>query len=425
MNDKSATVAAPRGNYKQAMAIIAALFFIFGFVTWLNSVLIPYLKIACELNNFESYLVAFAFYISYAVMALPSSIVLNLFGYKKGISIGLATMAVGALVFVPAAMTRTYYLFLLGLFIQGTGLALLQTAANPYVTLLGPVESAAKRISIMGICNVVAGVISTLLLGAIVLGDADSFVARLSQLTVANKAVALDELALKVVMPYIAMFIVLGSAAIAIFYSALPEVGQEADDEHQEAGKETSIFQFPHLWLGVLTLFLYVGVEVLSGDSIISYAVSQGIPLSKAKFFTSCTLTFLFIGFVTGSICIPKYFSQRKALIVASILGMIFIISSIFTTGYVAVMFLAMLGLVNAMMWPAIWPLSIAGLGKFTKLGASLLVMAIGGGAILPLVYGRLSDMFTPQQAYWMIIPCYLFILYFATSGHKIRRKSS
>jgi len=405
------------------IVIIGCLFCVFGFVTWLNSVLIPYLKIACELNNFESYLVAFAFYISYALMAIPSSWILVKVGYKQGIAIGLLVMSAGALVFIPAAMSRTYGLFLTGLFIQGGGLALLQTAANPYVTLLGPVESAAKRISLMGICNVLSGVVSTLLLGAIVLDDADGFKQRLATMSLDEKSAALDVLAAKVIIPYIVMSLVLGVAAVAIYFSSLPEVSNAGDKPEEDGAIKKSIFHFPHLWLGVLTLFLYVGVEVLAGDSIINYAVSQGINLSRAKFFTSLTLGFLFVGFVTGSVCIPKYFSQRSALIVAAILGMIFIICSILSTGYVAVLFIAMLGLINAMMWPAIWPLSIADLGRFTKLGASLLVMAIGGGAVVPLLYGHLSDLFNAQQAYWMVIPCYLFILYFAVSGHKIRTK--
>src|SRR3954463_3055727 len=161
------------------IAIIGSLFFVFGCVTWLNSVLIPYLRIACELNNFESYLVAFAFYIAYLVMAVPSGRLLKAIGFKKGMAAGLFIMALGALIFIPAAMSRTYLLFLIGLFVQGTGLAVLQTASNPYITIIGPRESAAKRISIMGICNKVAGSVAPIVLGAVTLKNADSLIGRL------------------------------------------------------------------------------------------------------------------------------------------------------------------------------------------------------------------------------------------------------
>src|ERR1700744_2110468 len=169
------------------IAIIGALFFIFGFITWLNSVLVPYLKIACQLNNLESYLVASAFYAAYLVMAAPSAWTLKRFGFKNGMAIGLVIIAIGALIFIPAALTRTYAIFLLGLFTQGTGLAILQTASNPYVVVLGPVESAAKRISIMGICNKVAGAIAPIALGVVALKNADELKVKLTTLTDAEK----------------------------------------------------------------------------------------------------------------------------------------------------------------------------------------------------------------------------------------------
>jgi glucose/galactose transporter len=406
------------------IAIIGSLFFVFGFVTWLNSVLIPYLKIACELNNFESYLVAFAFYIAYLVMAIPSAKVLKVTGFKKGMATGLAVMAVGALIFIPAAISRTYVLFLLGLFVQGTGLAVLQTASNPYITIIGPRESAAKRISIMGICNKVAGAIAPIVLGAITLKNADSLVSRLQTMNPAQKALELDALASRVILPYILIIAVLLLLAFFTYKSGLPEIDTDKEDETVAAAntRKTSIFQFPHLLLGVVTLFLYVGAEVMAGDTIISYGASQGIALSTAKFFTTCTLVAMIIGYVIGIICIPKYFTQDNALKVSAILGLVFSIAAIFSHGYISVLFIALLGLANSLMWPAIWPLAIADLGRFTKVGSSLLIMAIAGGALIPLLYGRLADVFNPQQAYWILVPCYLFIAYYAMKGHKIRR---
>lgn len=416
VSDKSGT--------NRSIIIIGALFFIFGFVTWLNSVLVPYLKIACELNNFQSYFVVTAFYISYLVMALPSAWVLKTTGFKKGMSLGLMVMAVGALIFIPAAYTRTYETFLVGLFVLGTGLAVLQTAANPYITILGPIESAAKRISIMGICNKVAGVLAPLVLGAIVFRDTDNLVQELELMDVAEKASVLNELSERVVVPYLIMMGVLVILAIWIYLSPLPEVDTDTEDEALAKTNinKKNIFQFPHLLLGTLAMFVYVGVEVIAGDTVISYGAAQGIPLIDAKVFTSYTLTAMIVGYIIGIFSIPKYVSQERALQISAILGIGLGLGAIYTTGFVSVLMISLLGLANALVWPAIWPMAIAGLGRFTKIGSSFLIMAIAGGAILPLFYGRLADMFDPQQAYWIVIPCYIYILFFATKGYKIRK---
>ena len=413
-----------RSGTNRSIIIIGALFFIFGFVTWLNSVLIPYLKIACQLNNFQSYLVVTAFYISYLVMALPSAWVLQKTGYKKGMSLGLVVMAVGSLIFIPAAYSRTYELFLLGLFVQGTGLAILQTAANPYVTVLGPIESAAKRISIMGICNKVAGVLAPIVLGAILFNASEDISAVIEGLSGADKIAALDELAQRVINPYLVMMGVLIVLAVLVYFSSLPEVDADAEDDEVAKSNvnKTSIFQFPHVFLGTLALFLYVGVEVIAGDTVISYAnQAHGIPLNDAKFFASITLTAMIIGYIIGIFSIPKYIKQENALKISAILGMIFGLAAIFSDGFISVLFISLLGLANAMVWPAIWPMALAGLGRFTKIGSSFLIMAIAGGAVIPPIYGYLVDVVNPQQAYWILIPCYLYILYFATKGYKVK----
>lgn len=411
----------------QPIFIIGALFFVFGFVTWLNSVLIPYLRLACELNNFESYLVAFAFYISYLVMAIPSAGVLNKTGFKNGMALGLVVMGVGALIFIPAALTRTYALFLLGLFVQGTGLALLQTASNPYITILGPADSAAKRISVMGICNKVAGAIAPIILGAIALKDADGFHARLAQMSPAAKISELNLLASRVILPYAVIIVVLVILAVLIYFSTLPEIDAEQEDEEVSiatAGK-TSVFQFPHLLLGVVTMFLYVGVEVMAGDTVISYGAYQGVPLATAKFFTSFTLLGMILGYLVGIVCIPKYLSQENAMKWFAALGVILTLVAIFTTSYVSVLFIALLGFANSMVYPAIWPLALNGVGRFTKMASSLLIMGIAGGAVIPLCYGALADIVNPQQAYWIMVPCYVYIFYYATSGCKVGKNLS
>lgn len=406
--------------------IIGALFFVFGFVTWLNSVLIPYLKIACQLNNLEAYLVAFSFYISYLVMAVPSARLLKVIGFKKGMACGLMIMAIGALIFIPAAITRTYGLFLFGLFVQGTGLAVLQTASNPYITILGPAESAAKRISIMGICNKVAGAIAPIVLGAITLKNTDGLTERIAQMNLTQKTAELDALASRVIFPYCVIVAVLVLLSIMVYFANLPEIDTDNEDEVTTAANanKTSIFHFPHLLIGVATLFLYTGAEVLAGDTIISYGASQGIPLSTAKFFTTCTLIGMIVGYIIGIITIPKFISQGKALKISAVIGVLFSVAAIFTSGYTSVLFIALLGLANSLMWPAIWPLALNGLGRFTKIGSSLLIMGIAGGALIPLLYGRLADVFNTHQAYWILVPSYIFIFYFATSGHKVRRNA-
>ncbi|MFC6999148.1 sugar MFS transporter [Rufibacter roseus] len=415
------TTIEPKQSQARPILIIGCLFFIFGFITWLNSVLIPYLQIACELNNMESYFVAFAFYISYLVMAVPSAWVLKVTGFKKGMSLGLVVMAIGALIFIPAAYTRTYTLFLLGLFVQGTGLAVLQSAANPYITILGPSESAAKRISIMGICNKVAGALAPIILGAIALNDADVLVKKLEVMNPAQKALELNALAERVVVPYLVIIAVLVTLAFIVYKSSLPEIDTDKEDGSVAVGKtnKTSIFQFKSLILGTIAMFLYVGVEVIAGDTIISYGATQGIPFATAKFFTTCTLFAMIAGYLIGIVVIPKFISQEKALQISAVVGVLFTIAAIFSTGVTSVVFISLLGLANALVFPAIWPLAIKGLGRFTKIGSSFLIMALAGGAVLPLLYGALADHWNPQQAYWICVPCYLFVLYYATFGHK------
>ena len=410
-------------NYVLPMIIIGALFFVFGFVTWVNGTLIPYLKIACQLEtDFQSYLVATAFFIAYTVMAIPSSFVLRKTGYKKGMALGLLIMAVGAILFVPAANARDYNMFLIGLFIIGTGLALLQTASNPYVSIIGPMESAATRISIMGISNKVAGILAGLIFGYIALNDADVLEKSLQTMDAATKESTLNELASRVIVPYMIIAGVLVVLAIAILFSGLPDIQEDGEDENSKSAgtRKSSVFQYPHLVLGVMALFLYVGVEVMAGDTIISYGKSLGIELSTARYFTQVTLAFMLLGYIIGIIAIPKYISQSKALAICAVLGTVFTVLSVVTDGYVSVGFIAALGLANSLMWPAIFPLAIDGLGKFTKIGSALLVMAIAGGAIMPLLYSKLSESVGTQQAYLLMVPCYLFILYFASRGYKM-----
>jgi MFS transporter, FHS family, L-fucose permease len=419
----SPSVRSNRLNFVISLTIIGSLFFIFGFVTWLNGILIPYLKIACELSNFQALFVAFAFYISYTIMALPSSWVLKKTGFKNGMMTGLWVMAIGTLIFVPAAMTRTYGLFLTGLFVMGTGLAILQTASNPYITIIGNRETAARRISIMGICNKLAGAMAPLILAYFILQDGDSLVANLKLMDPAAKIIALNGLANRVITPYVFMTLVLFLLGLMIRFSPLPEIDKEPEDseENLAASKKKNIFAFPHLILGAMALFFYVGAEVIAGDTIIRYGISKGIAIATAKAFTTYTMVAMVIGYILGIALIPRIISQRIALVIASILGFLLTLGVLLASGNTSVMFVAILGFANAIVWPAIWPLAIHDLGKFIKTGSALLIMAIAGGALLPLAWGWWSDHFNSQVAYWILIPCYLIIFLYASWWYKLR----
>ncbi len=423
MTEISTAKASSKSSYLLSISLIGALFFIFGFVTWLNGILIPYLKIACELSDFQALLVTFSFYISYTIMALPSSWVLKKTGFRNGMMVGLWVMAIGTLIFIPAAMTRTYGIFLTGLFVMGAGLALLQTASNPYITIIGPVESAASRISIMGIANKLAGAIAPLILAYFILNDGDEFVKNIANMDASARIAALDGLARRVINPYIIMTIVLVLMGFMIRFSPLPEIETEQEDEETTTinSKKTSILQFPNLVLGVITLFFYVGAEVIAGDTIIRYGLSLGIKMEVAKVFTTYTMLSMIVGYILGIVLIPKYISQEKALQASGLLGLVFSILILITDGYVSIIFVALLGLANALVWPAVWPLALHGLGRFIKTGSALLIMAIAGGALLPLAWGWLSDVYHPNFAYIILIPCYLIIWLYAWRLHKIK----
>lgn len=430
-----------RNNNIVPIAIIAGVFFIFGFVTWINGALIPFMKTINELTEAQSYLVASASYISFVIMALPASKILTKIGYRKGMSLGLMIMAIGALVFIPAAQARTYWMFLAGIFIQGVGMTLLQTAANPYITILGPIESGAKRIAIMGIANKTAGALGSLIFGALLLSGIDQVKDKLSTASLFEKIILLDTMADSVFVPYMVMAVVLVLLGFLIRKAPLPHVEAEASEE-VKSGKtsKTSIFQFPHLWFGVITLFVYVGAEVIAGDTIIAYGISLGFPAEEAKFFTTYTLMAMVATYALGVFLIPKYIKQGTALKISAFLGIVFSICILTTTGFTSVLFVAVLGISNALVWPAVWPLTLDGLGKFTKTASALLIMAISGGAIIPPLYGRLVDhkkvdliglgleqggatAEAATSSYWVLIPCYTIILLFALWGHKLGKK--
>lgn len=414
MENQAASLASVKEqNFGPQIFTIGGFFFIFGFLTWVNGTLIPYLKIACELEEWQAYLVVFAFYISYTVMALPSGKLLERTGMVKGMRIGLLIMAAGCLVFLPAAWTRMFPLFLLGLFTVGAGLTLLQTAVNPYITLLGSPERAAQRISIMGICNKFAGVIAPIILGSILLNNSEHLIAELKGLTGLLKEQRLDELARGVILPYVVLTFFLVLIAWLLKFANLPLLPVEHAVDQPEEQRLTSA-QFRSFSLGFLAVFCTVGVEVIAGDTIGNYGLYHGLSLDIAKSLTSYTLAAMMTGYIIGVVVIPKYISQEKAFLYSNFLALILTICVLVASGLISIICLALLGFANALLWPAIWPKALNTLkGRQLNRASAILIMGIAGGALLPLLYGWITHVFNNQIAYVVVIPCYVFNIYY------------
>ena len=437
------------------MVILTSLFFILGFVTWLNGPLIPFFELACELTSSQAYFVTFAFYIAYFVMAVPSSWVIEKVGYKNGISLGLLIIAAGAFMFYPAAESRTFLFFLIALFVMGTGLAILQTAANPYVVVIGPRESAAARISVLGIANKLAGFIAPIILTALVLSNMQEFTAdKIALLDPVSKANALNSLALQLQRPYLYMGLIIVVLALLVKLSPLPEIDLDEDGNITNLSVFKQIknaFKRPQLVLGVVTLMLYLAAEVLAGDSIGGFGKQLGVYGEEGNFYlklTSFTMSAMVVGYILGITLIPKYLSQVTALKASGVLGVILVLAIVVISPKimiqlpgipnlpVVILFVALLGLANALCWPAIWPMALQDLGGYTKIGSAILIMGIIGGAIFPLFYGMITENINAsniaqgiqatsksgnQIAYLMLLPSYLMILFYAIKGHKYR----
>lgn len=422
-------------NYLVSMIILSGLFFLFGLVSWVNTILIPYFKFTCELTIVQSYFVTFAFFIAYLIMAIPASFLLNKIGYKRGMMIGLWIMAFGALLFVPAAYLRAYPIFLAGLFSLGIGLAILQSAANPYVTIIGNKESAASRLSIVGTFNKLAGILANLIFAAIVIGESDRKImeAIKNGLYVGvARTEALDQLIRSVIMPYSILAVLLFIFGFVIRYSVLPEIDNSTQNASQAdiKNERKSIFQYPHLILGVVAIFFHVGSQMISLATIINYAGTMGLSLEgQAKNFPSYTMSFTFLGYLLGIFLIPKVISQKNALIVSTVLGFMLSLLVIFAQfpvrilgleSDISIWFLVLMGLPNALIYAGIWPLAIRELGKLTNLGSSMLVMGLSGSAIIPLIYSSIAEKFDMRTAYWVLVPCFVYLIFYATVGHKI-----
>nr|WP_041418010.1 sugar MFS transporter [Shewanella woodyi] len=416
------------------MTIVAVLFFVLGFATWLNGSLMPYLKQILQLTPLQASLILFSFYIAVTFTALPSAWLIRKVGYKNGMALGMGVMMLAGLLFIPAAKTQIFALFLFAQLVMGAGQTLLQTAVNPYVVRIGPEESAAARVSVMGILNKGAGVIAPLVFSALIL---NSFKDRVgTELTSAQ----IDEMANGLVLPYLGMALFIGLLALVVKKSPLPELTDEDEGEQtNNKGQIKEALSHPNLAFGVVALFFYVAVEVIAGDTIGTFALSLGI--ESYGVMTSYTMICMVLGYTLGILTIPRFISQPKALMISAILGLILTIGIVFgdNESYAiantllvpfggaqlpdTLLMIAFLGLANAIVWPAVWPLALSGMGKLTSTGSALLVMGIAGGAFGPLFWGLTSSVSSlgQQGGYMVMLPCYLFILFYAVKGYKMK----
>ena len=393
-------------NYALPLAFVGMMFFSLGFALGINSFLIPVLQTSLSLSSGVAYLLLAATFLPFIIFGYPAAKTISVIGYKKTMALSFLIFAAAFVLFVFSAKQNSFPLFLLASFVSGAANAYLQASVNPYITILGPLESAAKRISMMGICNKLAWPVAPLFFAMVVANPDNVQIADLY------------------VPFYIIIAVFLGLGVISLL-APLPEVTAAGEDESSAAdcpyaAKKTSIWQFPHLVLGALTLFIYVGVETLSLSTAVDYAKS--LQLANPDLYAWIPSIGMVIGYICGIIFIPKYMSQDMAMRICAWIGVLGSLAIVLMPAEISIWAIFLMALGCSLMWPALWPLAMADLGKFTKAGAGLLTMAIAGGAVIPTVFGFLKDATTPQQAYWLALPCFLFILYYGGAGYKIRK---
>ena len=389
------------------MLLIGAMYAVLGFALGINAFFIPFVKEAFNISAAESYLIMTATFSAFVVLGAVSGKILKKAGYKGGMVIAFVLMAIGFFLITPAARSISFPLLLLALFISGLGQALLTGAVNTYVSIVGPEESAAKRIALMGICNKTFYAAASLILAVF--------------MDLAN--VRIED----TVPPFYIITGVLLVMGLLFYFSPLPEIkavgekdnGENIPESSTYSMSKTSIFQFPHLLLGVVAIFFVIGLETVALGTINDYASSLNLP-SPENYIWLVSASMI-IGYLLGVLFIPKYVSQVQALLFSTISGIVVTLVIVAVPVNISIYFVAFLGLANAMMWPAVWPLAIAGLGKFTKIGSSLLVTGLIGGAFLPLLFGYVAEKISYQMAYLVCLPAYLYIIYYALSGSKIR----
>jgi FHS family L-fucose permease-like MFS transporter len=421
-------VEATGGSYRRPMMIIGILYFVTGALSWLNGPLTVFVKLAFRLDDAQALLVTVVFYVPYFVFALPYASVLKRIGMKRGMAVGLGVMSIGALLFSQFVGLHSYSGVLGSLLVIGTGLSLMQTAYNPYISVLGPIDSAARRVAAMGICNKTAGILAPFAFGALLMGGVGEFVKRVKLApTPADAQMLLDEFAARLHWPYLALSAILFVMALGVARSSLPDIKPSSANAGSRQGDAAkSIFAFPHLWLGVVCIFMYIGAEVLAGDAIGLYGQSLNLPLDETKHFTSFTMFAMLIGYLVGLSLVPRVISQQRYLVISALLAVVLSVAAYASHGYAAIACIAALGFAHAMMWPAIFPLAIKGLGRFTETGSALLIMGIVGGAVMPQLFAHLKRVFDFQLVYMALtVSCYLYIMYYGLRGYAVGTRAS
>ena len=389
------------------MVFLAFMFFTCGFALGINSLLVPVLKVSLSVSSMEAYMLIGATFLPFLIFGYPAGLLISKIGYKRTMASAFAMFAIAFGVFILSAEAKSFVIFLLASFICGTANTFLQAAINPYVTILGPTESAAKRISIMGMINKLAWPVSPL------------FIALFAS---SGGSVGLEDLN-KPFLVIIGLFIILGIVALV---SPLPEVkaaGEDNDTADTEvssyANSKSSVFQFPHLVLGAIAIFFYVGSETIVLGTLIDYA--QELSLPHPETYSWITPISISIGYILGIILIPKYLSQTKALQICSFVALVGTALVVVLPGVYSIYSVGIMALGCSLMWPAFWPLALMDLGKYTKQGSSLLTMGLIGGAVITVLFGLIKDISDIRYAYSICFISFIYILFYAFKGHKLR----
>lgn len=389
------------------MVFLAFMFFTCGFALGINSLLVPVLKVSLSVSSMEAYMLIGATFLPFLIFGYPAGLLISKIGYKRTMASAFAMFAIAFGVFILSAEAKSFVIFLLASFICGMANTFLQAAINPYVTILGPTESAAKRISIMGMINKLAWPVSPL------------FIALFAS---SGGSVGLEDLN-KPFLVIIGLFIILGIVALV---SPLPEVkaaGEDNDTADTEvssyANSKSSVFQFPHLVLGAIAIFFYVGSETIVLGTLIDYA--QELSLPHPETYSWITPISISIGYILGIILIPKYLSQTKALQICSFVALVGTALVVVLPGVYSIYSVGIMALGCSLMWPAFWPLALMDLGKYTKQGSSLLTMGLIGGAVITVLFGFIKDISDVRYAYSICFISFIYILFYAFKGHKLR----
>jgi FHS family L-fucose permease-like MFS transporter len=407
----SDTSARPRqgsGSYLLPMILMVTLYFSIGFITALNDILVPHFKDLFHLTNVKALMVQLCFFGAYFVMSAPSGWIIGRIGYKRGIITALCTVAAGLLLFVPASMVILYPVFLLALFVVGSGFALLQVAINPYVSVLGAADKAAWRINICGIFNSSATTIAPKIGALFIFGAAGATTAVLAR---------------SVRMPYVILAGYTLVIALITAFVPLPEL-IEKNDKTELTKADGSAWSFRHLRFGAVGIFCSVGTEVAIGSILINFlgqpamgSLSHTVAAGYVSFYWGGAM----VGRIIGSVALLKVKAQHALLTVASLAATMVAIT-IFGHGRVAMFAIISCGLFNSVMWPCIFPLAVKGLGKFTSQGSGILITMVVGGAIVPPLQGYLADSLGYQKSFTIVLVCYAYLIFFALSGYRIRQ---